>query len=197
MSQCSFASAEYALKKKRTRREQSLADMGRVVPLSAADRPDRAAMRTIAVWASAERRRGRCGVWRCSRAKVEHRYHVVKYLFRHRKVRYKGMAKNEIQSGGRQKTAIGTLSPRCVLMAVSDQNECCAVPFTMQRRFTLHPRGNALLLPDKFSNAPNAGLTRRQVAKAVPYAGSTMGHHVGLILHAAISSRHCALSSQK
>ena len=31
------------------------------------------------------------------RAKVEHPFHVVKNLFRHRKVRYKGMAKNEAQ----------------------------------------------------------------------------------------------------
>jgi transposase, IS5 family len=31
------------------------------------------------------------------RAKVEHPYHVVKNLFRHRKVRYKGLAKNEAQ----------------------------------------------------------------------------------------------------
>jgi IS5 family transposase len=31
------------------------------------------------------------------RAKVEHPYHVVKNLFRHRKLRYKGMAKNQGQ----------------------------------------------------------------------------------------------------
>lgn len=31
------------------------------------------------------------------RAKVEHPVHVVKNLFRHRKVRYKGMSKNEGQ----------------------------------------------------------------------------------------------------
>jgi IS5 family transposase len=31
------------------------------------------------------------------RAKVEHPFHVVKYLFRHRKVRYKGLAKNQAQ----------------------------------------------------------------------------------------------------
>jgi IS5 family transposase len=34
MSQRSFASAEFALKKKRTRREKFLADMERVVPWS-------------------------------------------------------------------------------------------------------------------------------------------------------------------
>ena len=34
MSQRSFASAEYALKKKRTRREQFLAEMERIVPWS-------------------------------------------------------------------------------------------------------------------------------------------------------------------
>ena len=34
MSQCSFASAEYAMKKKRTRREVFLAEMERVVPWS-------------------------------------------------------------------------------------------------------------------------------------------------------------------
>ncbi len=31
------------------------------------------------------------------RAKVEHPFHVVKNLFRHRKVRYKGLAKNQGQ----------------------------------------------------------------------------------------------------
>jgi IS5 family transposase len=31
------------------------------------------------------------------RAKVEHPFHVVKYLFRHRKVSYKGLAKNQAQ----------------------------------------------------------------------------------------------------
>ena len=31
------------------------------------------------------------------RAKVEHPFHVIKNLFRHRKVRYKGLAKNEAQ----------------------------------------------------------------------------------------------------
>ena len=31
------------------------------------------------------------------RAKVEHPFHVIKNLFRHKKARYKGMAKNEAQ----------------------------------------------------------------------------------------------------
>jgi IS5 family transposase len=31
------------------------------------------------------------------RAKVEHPFHVIKNLFRHKKVRYKGIAKNEAQ----------------------------------------------------------------------------------------------------
>ena len=31
------------------------------------------------------------------RAKVEHPFHVVKNLFRHRKARYKGLAKNTVQ----------------------------------------------------------------------------------------------------
>jgi IS5 family transposase len=31
------------------------------------------------------------------RAKVEHPFHVVKNLFRHRKVRYRGLAKNQAQ----------------------------------------------------------------------------------------------------
>lgn len=31
------------------------------------------------------------------RAKVEHPFHVVKNLFKHRKVRYKGLAKNAAQ----------------------------------------------------------------------------------------------------
>jgi IS5 family transposase len=33
----------------------------------------------------------------CNSPKVEHPFHVVKNLFRHRKVRYKGLAKNEAQ----------------------------------------------------------------------------------------------------
>jgi IS5 family transposase len=31
------------------------------------------------------------------RAKVEHPFHVIKNLFRHRKTRYRGLAKNEAQ----------------------------------------------------------------------------------------------------
>ena len=31
------------------------------------------------------------------RAKVEHPFHVIKNLFRHKKVRYKGLAKNKAQ----------------------------------------------------------------------------------------------------
>jgi len=31
------------------------------------------------------------------RAKVEHPFHVIKNLFKHKKVRYKGLAKNETQ----------------------------------------------------------------------------------------------------
>ncbi len=31
------------------------------------------------------------------RAKVEHPFHVIKNLFKHRKVRYKGLAKNQAQ----------------------------------------------------------------------------------------------------
>ena len=31
------------------------------------------------------------------RARVEHPFHVVKKLFRHKKTRYKGLAKNEAQ----------------------------------------------------------------------------------------------------
>ena len=31
------------------------------------------------------------------RAKVEHPFHVIKNLFKHKKVRYKGLAKNEAQ----------------------------------------------------------------------------------------------------
>ncbi len=31
------------------------------------------------------------------RAKVEHPFHVVKNLFKHRKTRYRGLAKNEAQ----------------------------------------------------------------------------------------------------
>jgi IS5 family transposase len=34
---------------------------------------------------------------RGARAKVEHPFHVVKNLFQHKKVRYKGLAKNEAQ----------------------------------------------------------------------------------------------------
>jgi IS5 family transposase len=31
------------------------------------------------------------------RAKVEHCFHVVKCLFKHRKTRYRGLAKNKVQ----------------------------------------------------------------------------------------------------
>jgi IS5 family transposase len=71
---------------------------------------------------SAKKRRARSGTWRCSRAsagnstrrasgrrllekaeqlkasiraKVEHPFHVIKNLIRHKKTRYKGLAKNE------------------------------------------------------------------------------------------------------
>jgi IS5 family transposase len=58
------------------------------------------------------------------RAKVEHPFHVIKNLFRHKKVRYKGLAKNEAQlfslfgpcqSRDRQKAVVGAPGPRCVL----------------------------------------------------------------------------------
>ena len=58
------------------------------------------------------------------RAKVEHPFHVIKNLFRHRETRYKGLAKNEAQlfslfgpgqSGHRQEVVAGHSWPRCVL----------------------------------------------------------------------------------
>ena len=53
------------------------------------------------------------------RARVEHSFHVVKNLFGHRKVRYKGLKKNTAhcfcrswQSGDRPEAAFGRIHPR-------------------------------------------------------------------------------------
>jgi len=73
MKQISFSDAEFAAKKKVTRRERFLMDPYRMA-LEALEKA-KASMR----------------------AKVEHPFHVMKNLFRHRKVRYKGLAKNEAQ----------------------------------------------------------------------------------------------------
>ena len=81
-------------------------------------------MRVTGACTSEKKRRGRSGTWPCSRAsagswtltskwaqlleqaeqlkasvraKVEHPFHVIKNLFGHKKVRYKGLAKNEAQ----------------------------------------------------------------------------------------------------
>ena len=81
-------------------------------------------MPATGVSTSAKRHAARSGTWRCSlgsagkldltrkwarllekaeqlkasiRAMVEHPFHVIKNLFRHRKTRYKGLAKNEAQ----------------------------------------------------------------------------------------------------
>ncbi|MFM9428363.1 hypothetical protein RCH10_004825 [Variovorax sp. GrIS 2.14] len=60
MNQRSFASAEYALKKKRTRREKFLAEMERVVPWA----------RLIAVIEPLYPTRGHVGVWAVSRSEL-------------------------------------------------------------------------------------------------------------------------------
>ena len=62
------------------------------------------------------------------RAKVEHPFHVIKNLFKHKKARYKGLAKNEAQLFSlfglaprhRQEAVDGTPRPRCALSAQSD-----------------------------------------------------------------------------
>ncbi len=102
----------------------------------------RSAMPATAACTSAKKRKARSGTSRCSpasagcsadsalgqmlekaeqikasiRAKVEHPFHVVKNLFRHKKARYKGLAKNHAQllqpvrpgqSGDRQEAVAG------------------------------------------------------------------------------------------
>ena len=62
------------------------------------------------------------------RAKVEHPFHVVKNLFRHKKVRYKGLAKNRRScsacsgwpTSSSPRGAAGAPGPRCVLSAVKN-----------------------------------------------------------------------------
>jgi IS5 family transposase len=49
------------------------------------------------------------------RAKVEHPFHVVKNLFRHKKVRYKGLAKNEAQLFSLFGLANLVIAKRCLL----------------------------------------------------------------------------------
>ena len=49
------------------------------------------------------------------RAKVEHPFHVVKNLFRHRKARYRGLAKNTAQLHTRFAMANQMLARRLVL----------------------------------------------------------------------------------
>jgi hypothetical protein len=109
MSQRSFASAEYALKKKRTRREEFLAEMERIVPwarLEAAiapsyprsgrvgrppiGAPKMLRMYCLQKWARLleQAKQLKASV----RAKVEDPFQVVKNLLGHRKVRYKGLA---------------------------------------------------------------------------------------------------------
>ena len=60
------------------------------------------------------------------RAKVEHPFHVIKNLFRHKKVRYKGLAKKRGaavqpvrsgQSADRQEATLEPACPTCVLSA--------------------------------------------------------------------------------
>ena len=117
MSQRSFASAENATKEKRTRREKFLADEALEDALY-----DSQALRDFAGCDAVRRAAARAvdgGPWRCwqldanfkwarllekaeqlkasIRAKVEHPFHVIKNLFGHKKVRYKGLAKNEAQ----------------------------------------------------------------------------------------------------
>ena len=69
--QMSFAQSEYAWKKKVRRRERFLGEMERVVRLETAKAQ--------------------------VRARVEHPFHIIKNLFRHRKTRYRGLAKNTAQ----------------------------------------------------------------------------------------------------
>ena len=151
MKQTSFAQAEFAAKKKITRRERFLAEMEQAAPwsrllkaLSPYYYPDSRGMlmregtivdaTIIAAPPSTKNRanvakrpefQGSDVVWHVAekrgklkkmeegprktltaqrervkaqiRAKVEHPFHVVKNLFRHRKVRYRGLLKNTAQ----------------------------------------------------------------------------------------------------
>eukprot|EP01032_Pedospumella_encystans_P024884 gene24884-28129_t len=73
--QRSFSDLEYAAKKKLTRRDRFLAEIDQL-----------------------GRQREKLEVLKASvRAKVEHPFHVLKNLFRHRKTRYRGLAKNTAQ----------------------------------------------------------------------------------------------------
>ncbi len=76
------------------------------------------------------------------RAKVEHPFHVIKNLFRHKKVRYRGLAKNTAQLFSlfglanlviAKRSLLGPPCPRCVLSAPSGldgaqsaREGCCA-----------------------------------------------------------------------
>jgi IS5 family transposase len=63
------------------------------------------------------------------RAKVEHCFHVVKCLFKHRKTRYRGLAKNNAQlftlfgfaNLVLARRFLGTVQSRCVLRSETDQ----------------------------------------------------------------------------
>lgn len=60
--------------------------------------------------------------WKASvRAKVEHPFHVVKNLFRHRKVRYKGLAKNAAQL-----SSVATATSE-IIAATSNRGSRCRV----------------------------------------------------------------------
>lgn len=126
MSQCSFASAECAMKKKRTRCNEFLAEMERIVPwpllpgeeeyafgdagYRGADKPEEAqgSCWHVAMQPGKRRQLDLMNPWTrlleraeqlkaSIRATGEHPLHVIKNLFNLRKVRCKGVAKNETQ----------------------------------------------------------------------------------------------------
>jgi light-regulated signal transduction histidine kinase (bacteriophytochrome) len=110
--QMSFASYEFSRKKRVTRRERFLAEMEQVVPWARLEAVAAGKLRADIDWHVAQRRsviekmadgaakdirRALERVKAQVRARVEHPFHVVKNLFRHRKARYKGLAKNAAQ----------------------------------------------------------------------------------------------------
>ena len=82
--QPSFSQAEFATKKKITRREKFLARKRGVIQ-AMAEGAAKAALQ------AAEKHKASV------RAFVEHPFHIVKNIFCHRKVRYRGLAKNRHQ----------------------------------------------------------------------------------------------------
>ena len=101
------------------------------------------------------------------RAKVEHPFHVVKNLFRHRRVRYRGAgeepgaAVRAVRTGqlrDREEAAAGCPWRRCVLSAPGTHQEAANLPpRTMQRALRRSPNGVTALHPRRVTFVQRAG----------------------------------------